>query len=189
MKPLDEKLDVNFMQALKCVGFRLHNRHQLKRNAYAHLLGLRYGLVGAAATHQLLTRCEVVEEQEALALIRSWPIMVEEHVRWAAGPRLSFSRGDACASLVASVAGRTMQTYLMLYRRICPLDSALAIARDVFLEEHRGIAGEGWLWWQKARARKRFRTAADESLAIALHFYDRREADLDEVPEIALIGE
>ena len=54
MRPIEYRVDTAYMQALKCVEFRLPRDPRLPRDEYLLSLGLRYGLAGAAATHQLL---------------------------------------------------------------------------------------------------------------------------------------
>jgi hypothetical protein len=189
MRPIDERLDTNFMQALKCLGYRLPDRHNLKRAGYIHALGFRYGVLGAAAAHQLLVSCENLEEPDALSLVHSWPMMIEEHARHVLMPRVPFQVGSDFAPTVSRLGYEALQSYLALYRRLCPLDCALSLIRDDFLENQSGAAGEGWFLWQRSKAKRAFREAADESVRFALHFYDRREAELEELPEIALIGE
>ena len=189
MKPIDEKVDVNFMQALRCVTYRLPQRYNLKRTGYAFALGLRYGLIGAATSHHLLVNCDVTEEHEVLGLVHHWPAMVEEHVRWAVIPRLPFQPSPAFPSLVGRLAYRPLQAYLALYRRICPLDQALQIATDIYVQDHPSAAYEGWPWWSRRTAAKRFREAGEDSIRYAKFFFERRQSDLDELPEIAVLDE
>jgi len=189
MKPIDEKVDVNFMQALRCVTHRLPQRYNLRRTGYAFALGLRYGLIGAATSHHLLTQCEAAEEHDVLGLVHHWPAMVEEHVRWAVIPRLPFQPSAAFPSLVGRLAYRPLQAYLALYRRLCPLEQALQIASDIYIQDHPSAAYEGWPWWARAKAMRRFREAGEDSVRFAKLFYERRQSDLEEVAEIAVLGE
>lgn len=189
MRPIDEKVDVNFMQALRCAGHRLPGGYGLKRTGYSHALGLRYGLIGASAAHHLLMHCERGEEHDVLGLVHQWPVMVEEHVRWAIVPRLDFRPSTAFPSLVARLAYRPLQAYLGLYRRLCPIDQALRIAHDSYVDEHPAAAFDGWPIWMRSKAVKRFYHAAEDSLRYARGFFERREMDIDEVPEIALLDE
>src|SRR5579885_2288590 len=189
MKPIDEKVDVNFMQALRCVNHRLPQRYQLRRTGYAFALGLRYGLIGAATSHHLLVNCDATEEHDVLGLVHHWPAMVEEHVRWAVIPRLPFQPSPAFPSLVGRLAYRPLQQYLALYRRLCPLEQALQIAADVYAHDHPSAATDGWPWWYRGRASKRFREASEDSIRYACSFFERRELDIEEVPEIAVLDE
>ena len=189
MKPIDEKVDVNFMQALRCVSFRLPQRYNLRRTGYAFALGLRYGLVGAATSHHLLINCDPIEEHDVFGLVHHWPAMVEEHVRWAVIPRLPFQPSPAFPSLVGRLAYRPLQAYLALYKRLCPLEQALQIATDIYVQDHPNAAHEGWPWWSRTGAQRRFREAGEDSIRYAQSFFERREANLEELPEIAILDE
>jgi len=189
MKPIDEKVDVNFMQALRCVTYRLPQRYDLRRTGYAFALGLRYGLIGAATSHHLLVNCEATEEHQVLGLVHHWPAMVEEHVRWAVIPRLPFQPSPAFPSLVGRLAYRPLQSYLALYRRLCPLEQALHIATEIYVQDHPSAAHEGWPWWARAKAVRRYREASEDSIRFTQRFFDRQELDLEEVAEIAILGE
>ena len=189
MKPIDERVDVTYMHALRCVEYRLPLSSSLKRPGFVFSLGLRFGLIGAAASHHLLIEADDQEEREALNLIQNWPCIVEDHVRWSLISRFPFEPSPSLPSLIGRLSYRPLQTYLGLYRRLCPLEYSLSIARDEYFRDHPSAMTEGWSWFRRRSAIETFKQVADESVRYALHFFERREADLEELPEIALIGE
>lgn len=189
MRPLNEQVDVNFMHALRCVAYRLPDPSALRKSGYAFSLGLRYGLVGAAAGHHLLQTCEPDQERDAYGLIHHWPLMVEEHVRWAVLPKLPFETEQTFPALVSRIAHRVLQAHLALYRRLCPLEQALSLAKESVLQDHPRIGFADWPWWKRSSAYRKFKQISEDSMKYAVNFFSRREAGEDEVPEIALIGE
>ena len=66
MKPIQERAEVALEQGLRCVQFRLPNRHPLRPMAYSCALGLRYGLIGTAAAFYALEMADLQEERELL---------------------------------------------------------------------------------------------------------------------------
>lgn len=188
MKPINELLDLNFTQALRCVEYRLPTGYGLDFDAFAEALGLRYGLLGAAAAHHLLSSCSPDEEAQIQEHLDSWPFEVFEHVRCIVLDRVEFNNGTL-ATIVSAYADQPLQTYLSMYRRLCPLDWALTIAKDAYLQEKIEPDWRFWLYWKRRKEQKALLEAADESYRYAMTFYERRLADLEELPEIALIGE
>ena len=81
MRPIEERVDLIFWQALKCVEYRIPKEPALKRPGTLLSLGLRYGLMGAAAAHYLIMTSTETESEELGELFFSWPGMVEDHVR------------------------------------------------------------------------------------------------------------
>ena len=188
MKPINERLDLNFTQALRCAEYRLPTGFGLGYEAFAHSLGLRYGLLGAAAAHHLLSSCNPDEEAQIQEHLDTWPIEVFEHMRCFVLRKIEFSNG-ALPNLVSGYADQPLRTYLSMYRRLCPLDWALTIAKDAYLQEHNHADWKFWNFWKRRKEQKALAEAAEESFRYAMAFYERRLADLEELPEIALIGE
>jgi hypothetical protein len=189
MKPIEERADIAFMQGLRCVEYRIPKAERLREPGYLLALALRYGLIGVAATHHLLLSADPDEESDVLALMRCWPRMVEDHVRWDVLHRLPYEELRAAPALIGRLAYKPLGTYLPLYRKLFPLEQALRVACDEYCQGHRSSIGEGWLWFLRPLGAKKFRQLCEESRDFALHFFERREAGLDELPEIALIGE
>ncbi|HVT10899.1 MAG TPA: hypothetical protein VHE55_01425 [Fimbriimonadaceae bacterium] len=189
MEPIDVRADTAFAQALLCVEYRLPPPGGFKAPGYIFALGMRYGLIGMAASHHLLVTSEVYEEIRVLATIDCWPDFVEDHLRAVVGRRLPFATNSSIPDLVGRVAGLPLRSYLPLYRRLCPLSSALKIVADAICRDNRAMIFEGWPWFRRKAALRVFEASVEESKDFAMHFFERREADLEEVPEIALIGE
>lgn len=189
MDPIDVRADTTFTQALRCVEYRLPSPEGFRAPGYVFALGLRYGLLGVAASHHLLITSETYEEMSVLATIESWPVFVEDHVRMDIAHRLPFATNSNIPRLVGQVAGMPIRAYLPLYRRLCPLAAALAIIAEGITSDNRAMVFEGWSWVRRKAAWRMFGASVEESKRYAMHFFERREADLEEVPEIALIGE
>ncbi len=189
MEPIDVRADTTFSQALLCVECRLPSPEGFKAPGYIFALGMRYGLIGLAASHHLLVTSEGYEEIRVLATIDCWPDLVEEHLRMAVGRRLPFATNSMIPELVGRIAGLPLRSYLPLYRRLCPLSSALKIVADAIAGDNRAMIFEGWPWFRRKAALRVFEASLEGSKDYAMHFFERREAEVEEVPEIALIGE
>lgn len=189
MDPIDVRVDTAFCQALKCAEYRLPKPDGLRAPGYVLALGLRYGLIGMAACHHLLLTSDTNDEDNILAMMDCWPSLVEDHVRWDMMHRLPFTAGSNVAHVIGRVAHLPLTSYLPLYRRLYPLGAALELVSEAFIHENRGMIFEGWPWFKRRAAMRTFEESMRESVAYARHFFERREADLEEVPEIALIGE
>ena len=91
MDPIDVRVDTTFTQALRCVQYRLPFSEGYRVPGYLFALGIRYGMVGMAASHHLLVTADDHEEARVLSLAESWPELVEDHVRWDVAHRLPLS--------------------------------------------------------------------------------------------------
>jgi len=189
MKPIQERAESALFQGLKCVQFRLLNRLPLKPVAYTHALGLRYGLIGTAAAFYALETADSQEERELRAIFQHWPAMVSDHFRMEVAYRLPFESDEETALSVGRLAGNPLRLGLALRRQFLPLQRVLDIAADRFHIDHkRDVLSDTWLL-SRRRTMKEFRAATDESVQFSLAFFDRRRCGLEELSEIALLGE
>ncbi len=188
MKPIDDRADIAYMEALRCVAYRIPVRGEMKESSYQIALGLRYGLVGVAASHFLLLGADPEEESEVISFIRSWPHMVEEDVRYVMADRLPLTRTEGLPARISQLALQPLRQYLPLYRQFVPLERCLKLISDRFVQEHDAMI-RGPIWLAHRLARRDFRTIAEDSVRFAASFFERREYGLEEVREIALIGE
>jgi hypothetical protein len=189
MDPIDVRADTTFTQALRCVEYRLPKAEGYRPPGYVFALGLRYGMIGMAASHHLLITSEDCEERDVLDMIGCWPEAVENHVRMDLYNRLPFTPGSNVPHLIAKIASLPLQAYLPLYRRLCPLSRALELVGEAMVTENRGMIYEGWSFLRRKAAMRSFESTLRDTDEYALHFFERRQADLEEVPEIVLIGE
>lgn len=189
MRPIEYRTDLNFMQALRCVEYRLPRQGSMHRSAYMHAVGLRYGLMGAAASHFLLLGARDDEEMPLMESIANWPLAVEEHFRWEVMTRLPLDPTPLLPTNLANQAYMPVVTYLDMYRRLCPLDECLNSAVDRYVKENADEIRSGWSLFANPRPMRDFKETARESVRFALLFFERRQAGLEEVPEIALLGE
>lgn len=189
MRPIEERVDSVFWQALKCVEYRIPRRTDLKRPGLLLSLGLRYGLMGAAAAHHLILTSTEAESEELGALFFSWPGMVEDHVRLDVRHRLPFLCSETMPMLLGRLAKRPLQIHLSQHPELVPVRRCLEIVVEEFTREHESAITAGWPFYARPRARRIFSEVAQESLAFAKRFYDRRECGIAEIAEIALIGD
>jgi hypothetical protein len=189
MKPIELRSDTAYLQALRCVEFRVPPLAKLQKQGYVLTLGLRYGLIGIAATFQLLETANSEDEKVVMDLARSWPRLVEDHVRFETHRQVPFPCDAIFPVAVSRCAERPLRLALPLLRRLCPLDSCLAEATEQFIAENRYGIRLNWPLFRRRQALKEFRRHAELSTGYALHFFERRQYDLEEVPEIALLGE
>ncbi len=189
MRPIEQRTDQAFGQALKCVEFRLPVRFGFGPEALQFALGLRYGLVGVAAAHYLLLSSPGCEEQEVLRNLRTYGYLVEDHVRRDVVRRLPHPTDLAYPQRVGQLAREPLMAYIPLYRRLCPLELSVNLVQDDFSQTYKGqIVSQANFFGRRALYRA-FQSASWESTAFAMSFFERRQADLEEVREIALLGE
>jgi len=189
MKPIEYRSDIAFLQALRCVEYRVPPIRNLRKQGYVLTLGLRYGLIGIAATFHLLETANSEDEKIVMNLTRSWPRIVEDHVRFELQKRMPFTVDLAFPVAVSRCAERPLRIVLPLLHRLCPLESCLQEATQQFIGENLYGIRMNWPFYGRRAAVREFRIHAQESMDFALHFFERRQYDLEEVPEIALLGE
>lgn len=190
MKPIQKLAGKAFLEALHCVEYRVPEMGSLRGSSYLLGLALRYGLVGAAAAHYvLLSTGNEEEEQEVLGLAQSWPEMVEEHMRHFVRHRLPFNADPTVPSIVGQLAYQPVGVSLRLFHFCCPLDQTLLAAADQYAVDYRRVLVGNCSLFQRRKIRREFYTMSAKSVGFALHFFERRQAELEELPEIALLGE
>ena len=189
MKPIEYRSDIAFMQALRCVEYRVPQMGSLRRSGYVLTLGLRYGLMGIAATFHLLETANSEDEKVIMRLTQSWPRIVEDHVRFEIQHNVPFPVDLAFPVAVSRCAERPLRIVAPLLQRLCPLETCLQEATDQFIAENMYGIRLNWPFFRRKRALAEFRKYSEQSTSYALHFFERRQYDLVEVPEIALLGE
>src|SRR5579871_5472227 len=80
MTPIEHRVDVAFLQALNCAEHRVPRDCRLQHPAFALAWGIRYGVLGAAATHELLTTTEDYEVGAVRSATKDWQRLVDSHV-------------------------------------------------------------------------------------------------------------
>jgi hypothetical protein len=189
MKPIHSRAEKVFREGLHCVQFRIPKLYTLHPMGFAHALGLRYGLIGMAACHHLMLSADPREESELESNMLGWQDVVAEHVRFEVTPSLPFQTLVAFPAVIGSFAIEPIYCYLAQQLRLLPFEYYLEIALSEYETEHRVHATRGCPFWRKRRAGKAFHAANRESLRFASHFLERREAEVEEVPQIVLLGE
>jgi hypothetical protein len=150
---------------------------------------LRYGLVGAAATHQLLLSAGPDEEVAIRTAAGSWTNHVADHVRLHMAQRLPARALPIDPDQVGDLAESVVEIYLAVFHRACGLGVCLEESAHAFTSRHKASIRRGWSWFRYRKAHEVFRLTTIESVRYAGLFFERRQADLEEVPEIALLGE
>lgn len=190
MKPIEERADIAYLQALYCVEYRARNMGNLSGSSYLLALALRYGLIGAAATHHILLSAGTVEEERwAYELALRWPDMVEEHMRHFVRYRLPFHVDYRVPRITGELSFQPVTTTLRLYHSFYPLDRSLHAAAAQYLQDQRKTLLKGVKFFHRRRVLLEFNAVSRQSVEFALNFFERREQSVEEVPEIALIGE
>lgn len=189
MDPVSIRSERAFAQALRCVRYRLPSQDGFRPQGYLFVLGVRYGFIGLAAGHHLLTTSRVHEEPWLLRSIESWPDLVEDYVRCELPHHLPLGAPANAAHVVGRISYLPIRSYLPLYRRLCPISRALELISGALVAENKGLITEGWPWFRRKSAVRAAGSSLEESTSFALNFFERRQSDLEEVPEIALIGE
>lgn len=189
MDPIYIRTDTTFAEALKCAQYRIPKPRGFKAPGYVLALGTRYGFIGLGAAHYLLATADARDEAAIVETIKLYPQMVEDHVRWELGEQLPFSKNSAIPHVVGRLASLPLEKYLQIYKNVFPLQVAAETIADQILESQRELIQEGWRCWQRRRAQRAFRNSLDESIKFSYYFYERRQADVEEVPEIVLLGE
>ena len=189
MRPIEQITDQTFTQAMRCVGYRLPLDPEAKPSTMELCLGLRYGLIGVSAAHHLLLSCPDRDERRLVGYLRNFGSLVEEHVQNEVMPILPFRPDSGFAERIGRFAREPIVSYLPLYRRMCPLELCLSVIAEEFALIHRSTILAGKMLFGRTAARRDFQKISDESFGFALCFFERRQAGLEEVREIALLGE
>ena len=189
MKPIEYQVDLEYLQALRCVEYRIPRCDSLQKPGYIATLGLRYGLIGAAATYHLLSSCSNDERPSVLAATRSWPRLVEDHICYELIDDVPISNDPTFPITVARFAERPILLALPLMDRFLTLNLCLEAVCHIYESEVEDQIYSQWPWYRRRSALVEYRKKTSQSLSYALHFYERRLYDLHEVPEIALLGE
>jgi len=189
MGRIEHLTEVDLTQALRCVEYRLPKAAGLKPTGMRLALGVRYGLVGAAAVCHLLSDAESGEERALLRSACRWPKMVEDHARKDALHRIGLPPEPESAAQIADWARKTMSAALAARESMLPVVENFREAINVITAAHRREIFEGWNLLARRKADRIFRLASASSVMFAHAFFERRGYGLEEVPEIALLGE
>ena len=125
MKPIEYRSDIAYLQALRCVQYRIPSMLQLKKPGFVLSLGLRYGLVGISATYHLLETASSDDEKFVLNLTGSWPRIVEDHVRFELRNSIPFPIDQSFPLAVSRCAARPLRIALPHLQRLCPIENCL----------------------------------------------------------------
>lgn len=189
MRPIEYRTDQDFRQALRCVEYRTASLTELRPRGFLLALGLRYGLMGIASVQHLLELASPDEERTVYEAAVNWSQVVADHIRHSSFHRLPPGSDVETADHVGRLAQLPLQSAIPLLRRHSPLAVCLGVATSDYLASHRQDIRHGWGWLRTRHGEQLFGDLAATSQMMAMNFSERRKADLDEVREIALLGE
>ena len=91
--------------------------------------------------------------------------------------------------LLGQIAYLPIGLELRLFPDFCPLEQSLLAAGVQFGIDFRKDIDRGCPLLLRRKNHREFYTLSEKSVSFALNFFERRQAELEELPEIALIGE
>jgi len=190
MKRIDKDVGAAYLGALQCVEFRVPTQGGLKSPAYLLSVALRYGLVGAAATHHLLLEADSeTEVQQILDAAARWPDMVEEHLVQFVAAKLPVAISPQMPYMIGRLSYRPLSAAISEFEFFTPIGHTLRAIATRFSKDYRRAMFVRCPLWQRRKTLAEFSTLSEKSVYYAINFFERRQASLDEVAEIALIGE
>jgi hypothetical protein len=147
-------------------------------------------LIGAAATHHLLlTADDETEVQQVLDAVARWPDMVEEHLVQFAAIKLPIPISAATPYMIGRLSYRPLSAAIGEFETVRPLRETLGVISARFTKDCRRAMFVGCPLWRRRKTLAEFSSTSEKSVFYAINFFERRQACLDEVAEIALIGE
>jgi hypothetical protein len=189
MRPIEYRTDRDFRQALRCVEYRIAPLEELRPRGFILGLGLRYGLLGIAALHHLLELADPDEEGAVFEAAVNWSQVVTDHIRHYTAHRLPWDEDFDAPDRVGRLAQLPVSSAIPLLRRHAPLQVCLGVGTTDFIDSHRQDIRHGWGWFRSRQGERLFHDLAAGSQTFAMNFWERRKCDLEEVREIALLGE
>jgi hypothetical protein len=190
MLSIAERAGIEFSQALLCVEYRVPKPGILRGPGYLLALSLRYGFIGAAAAfHLMFSTADDNEEQEVLSLAGCWTGRVTEHLLGPMRTKLPIRVDETVAQAVANISIQPVTTTLKLFHYGCPLEEVFCAVHEQIAEDYRTVIRSGAPLFRSKKFDQEFQAISDKSIEFGLHFLDRRQAGLEELPEITLIGE
>ncbi|CAN5623583.1 hypothetical protein BH11ARM2_BH11ARM2_20530 [soil metagenome] len=163
--------------------------NDLDRESWLALTGLRYGLSTCASTHALLTSGEVDDEVWVLDQLGEVAETVSDHFTEHSIARAPSPLDSSSAWRVGAMAQSVADDYAPLVHRVPSLGLALRLVSESFCDARRKAVLASIPFLRRREGRKRFDRAVRDSVIFAEKLYERRLLDLEEVPEIALLGE
>jgi hypothetical protein len=150
---------------------------------------LRFGILGIGASHYVLKRASNSERISLLSELRRFGTMIREHLEENRISEYSHQISPGCSRQAQEIYGELFDRYVTLSNLNGPLDLVLSILVEEFVQKHSAQCGKRLILFRNRRLERAFDVQAQRSLQFALNFVERRSYDLEELPEIALIGE
>jgi hypothetical protein len=191
MRPIDFKIDSSLTQALTCGEYRFPKAGSMSPLSYDLSVSLRFALLGIAACHFALKDCPPQEQDEHFPELRFFGTMIREHLDQervlcvSIPPTFSNDSLELAQATFAEIFDR----YVELRTFRCPLDLAMNIIVEEFTERSKPYLKSKYRFWGSKKGLQAFQIESEKSHRFALNFYERRHYELEELPEIALIGE
>lgn len=189
MKSIQSKTQRALEQALDGASFHVPWSEASSAESWLALVGLRYGLFTCAAFHALLADAQSDDEIWVLDSLTEVAGPVAEHFTKHVLPHAPAGIDPSSAWRAGEMAQLVTDDYAPLFHRVPGLELALGLTTESFCEARMRSVLATYPVWQRLAAKKRFQGAVHASLRFAQSHYERRLLDLQEVPEIALLGE
>ena len=188
MKSIQSTTQRAFRQALACASYRRPDRDAPPARSLACAHRLRYGLFACAAAHALLQRSQNEEEIWILDYLGEIGDDIVDHFAHHAFSKLSPSVDSASAWRVGEMAQMVADDFAPLAQRVADLQRGSSWSRspsvDIRLRKCSRPSPFGDAGKPGSDSRR-----CNRILSFAERLYERRLMDLEEVPEIALLGE
>ncbi|RYG39183.1 hypothetical protein EON81_01625 [bacterium] len=178
-----------FDQALVSASYRVPTAESVPTEVWLAATALRYGLFGCASAHALLIEAGSDDEVWILDHLGEIGQTVADHYLEHVLPRAPQGVDMTSAWRVGEMAQLVADDFAPLGRRVPSVDVALRLATESFGQTRDQSIFSSLPWWRRRDAHRKYNALVDESLVFAENFYGRRLLDLDEVREIALLGE
>ncbi len=189
MRQIDSTIDSSFCSALTCAELRFPKAHTMPRVALDSSVSLRFGLLGIAASQFILKDVPVRDQPAIIPDLRFFGTMIAEQLERS---RLSASAhivSEHCVDNCRNAYSEMFDRYIELRQMNGPSELILAVLVEEFNRRSLQKFSRGFLRFWHRRTEREFKSQAQKSLQYALNFLERRRYGVEEVAEIALIGE
>lgn len=189
MASIDTCLNEVVRQALICVRYRIAPLRSMRPTGFVHAMGLRYGLLGAAAVAYSTERSHPLDSMRAYEWSSGFRDLVQKEIVANTWPHFPITVRRRHIPQVAEIAQEVLHDALPL--PLIPPDPARSLsgAVDRHMARHLREIRREWGFWKAEAGEEEFMAHAIASEAFALAFLNRQRHGLEEVAEIALLGE
>jgi hypothetical protein len=189
MRPIDLTVDNSLSQALTCAEFRFPRGHRMPTVATDLTVALRFVLLGIGASHFVLRQAPRSENDRLVSELRYFGTMIAEQLELDRISNFACKISPDCPQKAREIYGELFDRYIFLSKLNGPLDLVLSILVEEFVNAHLQEFGRKFFVFRNLSLERAFDQEAQKSLRYTVNFVERRKLDLEELAEIALIGE